>query len=81
MGRSNVVSVEPSKEDIRDELPEFLGCRSGQTRRLFFSFSSLSSQSGSTRRSDVLKIKDSGAAVQAKVRVCNGNACRRTTHV
>ena len=37
MGRSNVVSVEPGKEDIRDEFPELLSCKSDHTRRLFLS--------------------------------------------
>lgn len=80
MGRSNVVSVEPGKEDIRDEFPQRLqSCKSGQTRRSCFFFLSFFFYCLIERKHPTLEyfeIKDGGATVKAKARVRRGSVRR-----
>lgn len=75
MGRSNVVSVEPGKEDIRDEFPEAseLQIRS-DTQALFFPFYCLTEREHPPL--ECSEIKDGGATVKAKVRVRSGSVRR-----
>lgn len=77
MGRSNVVSVEPGKEDIRDEFPQRpQSCKSGQTLRscFFLFFNCLIERKHPPL--EYFEIKAGGVTVKAKVRVRSGNVRR-----